>query len=210
MARELPRLRKEIDAIDRKLVELLAKRFGVIERVAQTKASEGLPARIPGRIRAVIERREKAGRGLGIPRKATARIWKAIVEESCLLEERLIGQSEAEENDMKKPKTSKKTAKKKAATKIAAKASKSAKKSKKAASKATKAKSKKITARKAAPKKKPATRKRKPVAVPAAPPSPPPAAAVQVAVPSPEQTAAPSPSPLPAVDPGEPESETAR
>lgn len=87
---ELRRLRLDIDASDRKLVELLAARFEIVERVAQLKAQHGIPARIQSRIRTVIERREAAGRGLGIPRMATAAIWKAIVEQCCQYEEILM------------------------------------------------------------------------------------------------------------------------
>lgn len=92
MNRELLSLRAEIDEIDRQLIALLAGRFTIIERVAAVKLATGIPARIPSRIATVIERSEAAGRSHGIPRRATANIWEAIVEESCKLEERLIEQ----------------------------------------------------------------------------------------------------------------------
>lgn len=90
MNQDLLRLRTEIDDIDRRLVELVAERFGVVERVAAVKAANNIPARIPSRIAAVVERREAAGRGAGLPRGAAAQIWKTIVDETCKFEEGLI------------------------------------------------------------------------------------------------------------------------
>jgi chorismate mutase len=92
MNRDLLSLRSEIDEIDRRLVDLLAARFGVIERVAGLKFAAGIPARIQSRIGKVVQQNEAAGRSRGIPRRAAAHIWEVIVEESCKLEERLLEQ----------------------------------------------------------------------------------------------------------------------
>lgn len=92
MNHDLSLLRSEIDQIDRQIVELVAKRFGVIERVAAVKAAHQIPARIQSRIDTVIQRREAAGRGLGLPRRTAANIWKVIVEEACKYEEDSIEQ----------------------------------------------------------------------------------------------------------------------
>jgi chorismate mutase len=83
-------MREQIDLLDKRILELLAARFKVANDVAAYKSKHDVPARIPSRIRAVIERREAAGRGLGLPRKAAANIWKVIVEETCRFEEGLI------------------------------------------------------------------------------------------------------------------------
>lgn len=98
MNRELLSLRSEIDEIDRRLIDLLAARFGVIERVAGLKLAEGIPARIQSRINTVVQQNEVAGRTRGIPRRAAAHIWEVIVEESCKLEERLIEQLQRDNN----------------------------------------------------------------------------------------------------------------
>ena len=92
MKKKLLQLRAQIDAVDKQLLVLLAERFRIIERVASHKAEHNLPARIPSRIKTVIDRREAAGRGLGLPRRSAAHIWELIVEESCRYEEWLMDQ----------------------------------------------------------------------------------------------------------------------
>ncbi len=91
MTRQLIGLRSEIDAVDQQLLDLLAQRFEIVSRVASLKAPEGLPARIDERILEVIASREETATLLGIPAGAAAAIWSAIVEQSCLYEERLMG-----------------------------------------------------------------------------------------------------------------------
>lgn len=90
MTRQLMGLRSEIDAVDQQLLDLLAQRFEIVGRVATVKAAEGLPARIEERILEVIASREETATLLGIPGGAAAAIWMAIVEQSCLFEERLL------------------------------------------------------------------------------------------------------------------------
>ena len=47
-------LRTEIDRFDRQLVEMLVRRAAYIDRAAELKPAEGLPARIPDRVEAVV------------------------------------------------------------------------------------------------------------------------------------------------------------
>ncbi|MDP9138095.1 MAG: chorismate mutase [Pseudomonadota bacterium] len=125
--------RDHIDALDGKILELLAARFDAVRLVAACKARQDIPARIPSRIRAVIDSREDRGRALGLPEKAAFRIWSAIVEESCRLEECLIsGVNPNEEYEMAKAKKRVSVAKKKSArskTAMVKPAKKAAKKS---------------------------------------------------------------------------------
>lgn len=98
MNRDLLSLRAEIDEIDLRLIDLLSARFKVIERVATVKLANGIPARIPSRIARVVQLNESAGQRRGLPRRAAAHIWKAIVEESCKFEEHLIEQLQRDNN----------------------------------------------------------------------------------------------------------------
>jgi len=59
MTDSLIELRADIDAIDRDIIALLAKRFAVVHRVAVVKKREGLPAVLPERI-AVVKRQARA------------------------------------------------------------------------------------------------------------------------------------------------------
>ncbi|WP_409977125.1 chorismate mutase [Pseudoruegeria sp. SHC-113] len=83
-------LRVAIDALDAELVALLAKRMGYIDRAVELKPAEGLPARIPARVDAVIEnvRREAAGRGLD-PELAAA-LWTQLIDWSIAREAQTI------------------------------------------------------------------------------------------------------------------------
>lgn len=84
---DLEVLRREIDLLDRRLLELLADRFRVVEQVVAVKSLLGLPARIPDRISEVIESREAQGQALGLPPATAAKLWAVIVEETCRNEE---------------------------------------------------------------------------------------------------------------------------
>lgn len=84
---DLEALRRDIDLVDRQLLELLAHRFRIVERVVAVKSLLGLPARIPDRISEVIESREAQGQALGLPPATAAKLWAVIVEETCRNEE---------------------------------------------------------------------------------------------------------------------------
>ena len=90
---ELDALRHEIDALDRQLLELLAQRFQIADRVAAVKSAKNIPARIPERITEVIVSREEWGLNLGLPPAAAGKIWSVIVEETCRAEEALFSKA---------------------------------------------------------------------------------------------------------------------
>jgi chorismate mutase-like protein len=94
---ELDDFRREIDAVDDELLAVLAKRFGVIRRVAAFKGPRGIPAIIPERIEAVRERCAERGARLGVDADFLRVLYSLIIDEACRLEEELIaGQSAAE------------------------------------------------------------------------------------------------------------------
>ena len=88
--RELDELRARIDAIDDGLVALLAERQALARQVAECKRRHGLPARIPERIAAVIDRCAGEGAAQGLDPRYMQALWTQIVEETCRLEERLL------------------------------------------------------------------------------------------------------------------------
>lgn len=53
---QLQKFRKQLDEIDRSLLELLAQRFAVTEEVGKLKSKTGLPARDPAREEAQLQR----------------------------------------------------------------------------------------------------------------------------------------------------------
>ena len=82
--------RQQIDSIDDQIVDLLAKRYGVVRNVVEIKVENGLPARIPTRIDEVIERVVHRAEGTSIPDGLAARLYQEIIETACRFEEKTL------------------------------------------------------------------------------------------------------------------------
>ncbi|HEV2677938.1 MAG TPA: chorismate mutase [Aliidongia sp.] len=95
MAVDLTDLRRLIDGIDDQLLDLLAERIAVAERVAAYKQATGIAVRLPDRIEAVKARCAERGATRGLDPAYVRDIWARIIEETCRLEERLIGATPA-------------------------------------------------------------------------------------------------------------------
>lgn len=91
MPADLADLRRLIDGIDDRLLDLLAERIAVAERVADHKRESGVAVRLPDRIEAVKARCAERGAARGLDPAYVRDIWGRIIEETCRLEERLIG-----------------------------------------------------------------------------------------------------------------------
>ncbi|WP_413987819.1 chorismate mutase [Labrys okinawensis] len=72
-------LRKEIDAIDEKLVHLLASRLEVVQRVLKVKTRDGLPANIPERVEEVVTSARRMAEAQGVPPELAEVIWRNMV-----------------------------------------------------------------------------------------------------------------------------------
>ena len=59
-------LREEIEAIDRSLIELIARRVDLAREVGRAKRAEGLPTLDPAREAAVVRRAGQVAREVGI------------------------------------------------------------------------------------------------------------------------------------------------
>ena len=95
---EMADVRKEIDALDDALVELLAKRQRQIERAAAVKPQLGVPARVPERVDEVLARVLGAARREGLSSEVAMSLWNALIEWSIQYEERLMA-ARAPKND---------------------------------------------------------------------------------------------------------------
>jgi chorismate mutase-like protein len=90
MTDTLAELRADIDAIDRELIALLAKRYGVVHRVATVKVREGIPAVLPERI-AVVKRQARAlAENAGLNPDFVESLYHLIIEEACRMEESFL------------------------------------------------------------------------------------------------------------------------
>lgn len=72
-------LRREIDAIDEKLVHLLASRLKVVQRVVKVKNRDGLPANIPERVEEVVASARRLAQAEGLPPELAELIWRDMV-----------------------------------------------------------------------------------------------------------------------------------
>ena len=86
-AAELTQLRRDIEAIDRRLVELLAERIELGRRTGEIKREAGRPILDAAREAEVIRRAVTAARELGVPAEATREIFWHIVGMSRRVQE---------------------------------------------------------------------------------------------------------------------------
>lgn len=73
-------LRKQIDSLDRALIELLAQREKLVEQVLQVKKIENLPGRIPTRVELVINNACERAAEIGMNTDLARTVWTAMVE----------------------------------------------------------------------------------------------------------------------------------
>ena len=66
-------------ASDRRLVELLAQRMAVVDRVIARKQQAGLPALIPGRVEEVILRVRGEADRLGVSADLCETVWRSMM-----------------------------------------------------------------------------------------------------------------------------------
>lgn len=80
-------LRAVIDRIDDDLVDLLAARQACIDRAVAIKAEAGLPARIPERVRDVLNRVRARAQVSGLDPDLAVLIWRNLIDWSILRED---------------------------------------------------------------------------------------------------------------------------
>ena len=89
----LPRLRTRIDALDARLVALLAERSRLIDEAARIKARENLPARIDSRVEEVAHNARRLAEEEGLHPDLAERIWRLMVEHFIAQEEIYLQES---------------------------------------------------------------------------------------------------------------------
>ena len=91
----LAALRGEIDAIDARLIDLLAERFRVVERVVAVKKRDHLPANIPQRVEDVVAAARRQAETAGLPPDLAETLWRTMVAWTIAHEERRLGKEDA-------------------------------------------------------------------------------------------------------------------
>lgn len=87
-------LRVEIDNLDQQIVRLLAKRVKLIDRAAELKPGEGLPARIESRVEAVVENVRACSEAAGFDVDLAEQMWRMMIDWSIAREEVVLGKGE--------------------------------------------------------------------------------------------------------------------
>ncbi|MGD9865189.1 MAG: chorismate mutase [Pseudodonghicola sp.] len=86
-------LRQSPDALDRELIRLLADRAACIDRAAELKLAEGLPARIPERVEQVAGSARRNAAGAGLDPDLAETLWREMIEWAIAREETVLGSS---------------------------------------------------------------------------------------------------------------------
>lgn len=84
-------LRVEIDKLDRHLIDLLVTRSAYIDRAAELKPGESLPARIPARVEEVVQNVRASASDRGMDPDLAESLWRILIDWSIAREERVIG-----------------------------------------------------------------------------------------------------------------------
>ncbi|MEE2691950.1 MAG: chorismate mutase [Pseudomonadota bacterium] len=72
-------VRVEIDRVDRALVDLLAQRWGYVDRMWEFKRQHGAEANVPWRNREVIEKIRSRAADMGLPAEMAEALWRQII-----------------------------------------------------------------------------------------------------------------------------------
>ena len=75
---DMTEVRDEIDRIDAALVELIAQRFGFVDRAWQLKKNPG-DAYVPWRIQQVIDKVKVRASEKGLPPELTEALWRQMI-----------------------------------------------------------------------------------------------------------------------------------
>src|SRR6185437_4271992 len=76
---DLEELRRQLDTVDRELIELIARRLGIVASVGASKAGTGIPVRDVQRERAVLASAALTARQLGVSEDLIRRIFREII-----------------------------------------------------------------------------------------------------------------------------------
>ncbi len=77
--RDMSEVRAEIDRLDTALVDLIAERFGYVERAWQIKLGEKAAANVPWRNQQVIDRVRARAEERGLPPDMCEALWRQMI-----------------------------------------------------------------------------------------------------------------------------------
>ena len=77
--RDMTEVRAEIDRVDQGLVDLIAERFGYVERAWQLKLEAGQGANVPWRNQQVIDKVRARADQKGVPADLIEALWRQMI-----------------------------------------------------------------------------------------------------------------------------------
>jgi isochorismate pyruvate lyase len=77
--RDMTEVRAEIDRVDGALVDLVAERFGYVERAWQLKLEAGQEASVPWRNQQVIDKVRARAADAGVPPDLCEALWRQMI-----------------------------------------------------------------------------------------------------------------------------------
>jgi isochorismate pyruvate lyase len=93
---DMSHVRVEIDRVDSALVELIAERFGYVERAWQIKLKEMSAANVPWRNQQVIDRVRAKAEERGVPPDLCEALWRQMIGWFIQYEERKLGRDNSD------------------------------------------------------------------------------------------------------------------
>lgn len=88
--RDMTALRARIDALDSRLVAMLAERSRLIDRAAQIKARDGLPALIETRVEEVAQNVRALAQAEGVDPDLVEGVWRLMMAHFIAQEDRYL------------------------------------------------------------------------------------------------------------------------
>lgn len=82
--------RARINAIDEQIIELLCRRYDIIEDVGKVKARNNIPSVLPDRVDEVRENAARLAAKKGMDENFIRELYAQLIEHSCDLEEKII------------------------------------------------------------------------------------------------------------------------
>ncbi len=76
---EMSDVRTEIDRLDNAIVDLIAERFGYVERAWEIKLTENAPANVPWRNQQVFDKVRARAEEKGLPPELAEALWRQMV-----------------------------------------------------------------------------------------------------------------------------------
>lgn len=86
-------LRAAIDQLDQELIDMLARRARYIDRAAELKPAEAMPARIASRVEQVVINVRNAAESRGLEPDLAETLWRPLIDWSIRREEKILGPS---------------------------------------------------------------------------------------------------------------------